>query len=267
MLSKILCIAFALTLGIIAYAAEAQFAMDGLVSYWSFDEVKGETVEDDFGDHDGTIVEGELPIVGGKSGDALEFDGSGAYVNIADPEGFSFNADFTWAAWIKTDTAGTIIARTPGVGNHAQGARQFFVGNGDFASLSSLAFDVGWVAFFESEAGSIVNEWQYATVTVEFETSGSNDTARLYIDGNPVSVKDNWNVNTFDDAGLAVKIGYLNADTDWWSPAFNGLIDEVAIYDRVLSEAEIKQNFAAVTLAVLSPEKLAGTWGEIKISR
>ena len=46
---------------------------------------------------------------------------------------------------------------------------------------------------------------------------------------------------------------------------FLGLIDEVGIYNRVLSLAEIKRNMAAQGLTVRLLGKLAATWANIKL--
>jgi hypothetical protein len=50
--------------------------------------------------------------------------------------------------------------------------------------------------------------------------------------------------------------------------AVQGIIDEVRIYEKALSEAEVKQNFAAEGIAedVESQGKLAATWGKMKTS-
>ena len=45
---------------------------------------------------------------------------------------------------------------------------------------------------------------------------------------------------------------------------FEGLIDEVGIYNKVLTENEIKTNFNSQGLAVSPQGKLAVAWGEIK---
>jgi hypothetical protein len=68
-----------------------------------------------------------------------------------------------------------------------------------------------------------------------FETSGDNDTTTLYIDGIPVGSRSDWNVNAFSEAGLSVKIGFTSdnfPDPSW----FNGRIDDVRIYNKVLTE-------------------------------
>jgi len=45
---------------------------------------------------------------------------------------------------------------------------------------------------------------------------------------------------------------------------FIGIIDEVMIYNRALSEDEIRQNFQAKGLSVRPAGKLATVWGEVK---
>ena len=61
--------------------------------------------------------------------------------------------------------------------------------------------------------------------------------------------------------GASVRIG---EDTRRY---FEGLIDELGIYDRALTDDEIERNFNAKGLAVSPQKKLAITWGEIKVSR
>ena len=61
-------------------------------------------------------------------------------------------------------------------------------------------------------------------------------------------------------------IGKSHQDGNAARRFFKGLIDEVSIYNRALSEDEIEQNRTAQGLAVKpSAEKLALTWGGIKV--
>jgi hypothetical protein len=46
---------------------------------------------------------------------------------------------------------------------------------------------------------------------------------------------------------------------------FNGLLDELRLYNRGLSQAEIEKNRDAIGLAIEPAEKLALTWGTIKV--
>ncbi len=116
MLQKVSFVLLVLAIALITTNLPAQIVEDGLVSYWSFDanKISGKTVTDGTGNYDGTI-KGNLKKVTGKIGDALEFDGNEAnFVEIDSPEEFDFNVDFTWSAWIKTDSSGpgVIFAKT-----------------------------------------------------------------------------------------------------------------------------------------------------------
>jgi len=46
-----------------------------------------------------------------------------------------------------------------------------------------------------------------------------------------------------------------------YNNSFSGIIDEVAIYNRVLTEEEINQDMLGVMYAVAPAGKLATTWG------
>ena len=76
---------------------------DGLVGYWSFDQIVGKTVKDGLKKHDGAISKGNIKSANnGKIGKALLFDGEPDFVEIDGANDFIANADFTWCAWIKT---------------------------------------------------------------------------------------------------------------------------------------------------------------------
>ena len=265
MISRALIVVFALTF-ILAYMSEAAFVTKGLVAYWDCESTSGGIVADALGGHDGTI-EGSLGVDAGKVGNGLKFVGDNSYVNVDDPDGLDFETqDFTWLAWINTSAGGgCIFAKTPcGAGDHAPGSKHFFITGGN------LSYDAGWVAVFV--ALTVVNdgEWHYVGLTMTLSTSGDTDTAQMYVDGEPdASADQDWNSQEAASE-LCVKIGYLNDNELGWTPPFNGIIDEVAVYDRALSEDEIRRNFdakAATSFAVEPSEKLAGTWGEIKASR
>ena len=108
MRKKINFVMLILGITLVATNLPAQIVEDGLVSYWSFDadKISGKNVTDGTGNYNGTI-NGNLKKVTGKIGDALEFDGNESnFVEIDKPEEFDFNVDFTWSAWIKTDSSG-----------------------------------------------------------------------------------------------------------------------------------------------------------------
>jgi hypothetical protein len=84
-------------------------------------------------------------------------------------------------------------------------------------------------------------------IYVNGEEEGSEDyDGKILAGEGPISIGDN-------DAGLAPNFHFV------------GVIDKVAVYDRALSQSEIKQKMTSSHAAVESEGKLATTWGEIKI--
>lgn len=233
--------------------AVAQFVEDGLVSYWSFD---GGGYEDAVGGHNGILAEGDVVVVPGKFGDALEFDGTGAFVKMADPDAFICNKPFTWCAWIKTDDGGCIVSKTDGVlDSDVQGAKTFFVSGG------ALTFDVGWVG--QQGGTTMVNDgqWHFVAMTVE------NDAFIFYSDGKNAG-QGAMAVSSKTENGFAITVGW-DPRCNMEFPPFAGIIDEVSVYKRALSANEIEQNYNAgmLELAVEPADKLSSTWGRMKVSQ
>ena len=163
MLQKAIFVLFTLAITLIATYLPAQIVEDGLVSYWSFDanNISGKTVNDGTGNYNGTI-NGSPKKVAGKIGDALEFNGDETnFVEIDSPEEFDFNVDFTWSAWIKTDSSGpgVICAKTGGPGTDDKGPKTLWVRN------SVLNMDTGWVGNVEDAGNNIDdNKWHHIAV-------------------------------------------------------------------------------------------------------
>ena len=261
MLQKANLVILTIAITLIATNLRAQIVEDGLVSYWSFDanKISGKTVSDGTGNYDGTI-KGNLKKVNGKIGDALEFDGDETnFVEIDAPEEFDFNEDFTWSAWIKTNNSGpgVIFAKTGGPGTDDKGPKTLWVRNG------VLNLDTGWVGNVEDVGNNIDdNKWHHIAVA---GTPGDSK-VQYFVDGKATTEgvlnlaqfpEDEWN-------DIFLFIG-LDGRADGEFGVFTGIIDEFSVYDRVLEEAEVKQNFNSdAGLAVDPNGKLAVTWGKIK---
>jgi hypothetical protein len=79
------------------------------------------------------------------------------------------------------------------------------------------------------------NEWYFVAATME-KTSAKMRTLRLFVNGAAVSeVKTEETIN-YETAGMQTVIGAVD-DGTWQN--FDGEIDDVRIYDRALSPAEI----------------------------
>jgi hypothetical protein len=99
-------------------------------------------------------------------------------------------------------------------------------------------------------------------------TFRAKDVLRLYVNGQMKAEGGTDPVDALLDNDVPLLIGndfQLGGAHRAGQPReFTGIIDEVAIFNRVLSEAEIQQVMNAMIMPVESVGKLAAAWGAIK---
>jgi parallel beta-helix repeat protein len=178
---------------------------------------------------------------------ALSFDGSGQYVDIANPETFNLNSDFTVTAWIKTESAGVILAKTSGEDD--EGPKTFYV-----STDGVLNFDVGWVDVVGGERIINDNLWHQIAVSVEFN---GEDLIKFYIDGILDIENQDMDVNSYPEDDFRLKIGTDGREVEFY-PHFQGEIDEVSVWNRVLTSTEIENSMLSSFTG--SESGLLGYW-------
>ncbi len=249
---------------------ESQVVEKGLVSYWSFDapDVKGDTVIDLIGGNDGTIL-GSPKHVNGKFGKAFEFTGEPDAIDVPSPGNgsldFGEDIDFSMMAWIKVDNPPVL-----------DGAQSTIVSKGDGGNNARILWKIvqtkiqvtianeaggGPKIDFNSTSDIVDGNWHHVVFVAD-----RSDSTLIYIDGEldaEGGPSEGTDVTTESPLyiGASVRIGETTRRY------FEGLIDEVGIYNRVLTEDEIEHNFNSEGLAVSPQKKLAITWGEIKVTR
>jgi len=224
------------------------------------DEASGKLTDESGNDHHGR-VSGKL-VYGrpGHDGGALGFDGQGGHVVIEGSAKFDTHRDFTWSAWINTTKDGSIMARCREQGGWVQGGKTLFVRGG------KLSFDVGWVSAVTSKTPVADGTWHQVAVTAKFNAQGVNDTVTLYIDGKPDVVKDDWDIEKYAEGNdFVLKIGWTSTSFPQ-SRSFDGLIDGVSAWSRVLDESELatagqgESHLAQTEAALFTPEQLKVQW-------
>ncbi|MBI1928570.1 LamG domain-containing protein [Candidatus Poribacteria bacterium] len=236
--------------------ASAQVVTDGLVSYWTFDKAdsEGNTLKDVWGKNDGIIV-GNSKIVQGKFGDALQFDGIDDHVDCGnDPSLTSIN-ELTLEAWINRKKGG--IMMVAGISRH--GAVTYGIGPTNSGYIASNLWNGSAIGWLEGRKPMTLNEW-YHVVTV---FDGSEE--RVYVDGELDGTRAFNGLLKYNEENFWISGGSgLRVDL-----LFGGIIDEVRVYNRGLSDAEINRNLVSsgVPTAVKPAEKLARLWGKIKVER
>ena len=241
---------------------------DGLLIYLPFDESSGQTAADSSGNNnDAKLIEGaKWKQNGGKIGGAVELDGAGAFVE--DPNGADYinGLDaFTISVWVKSDSVGhdrgIVFARDPDGGDNIFGFRY------DAASWSTpggtnlikgAITTTGGGQAYEGKSDVQTTDWQHLVFSWK-----SGEQLTLYIDGeldDDPTHNDDGKVGTISGATkLFVGKGAKDNNGTSWP----GLIDDLRIYDRVLTEAEIA-DLASGVLAVEAGDKLATTWATLK---
>jgi len=229
----------------------------GLVGYWSFNEATG-TVATDFSSNKNTgTLNGAngLPTwTGGRLGSALSFDGVDDAVNLGKPIPLNNITVKTIAAWIYPYSIGNGKYRAiveSAYSTDPAGGWEFEICSnvgGDCSVSNTIEFfykwsgsSVAWIA----PAGTIkINQWQH--VVVVYDNSSTSNNPILYYNGISVLATKSFGSpsgNAGDDSSINKGIGSC-IDYSFGDP-FNGLIDEVRVYNRALSDSEIRQLYQA----------------------
>jgi hypothetical protein len=232
-------------------------AINDPIAHWKFDETSGLIAEDSAGDNDGTLVNEPVWATGIIDG-ALEFDGVNDYVAL------SHNAvttmEFTVAAWANhygpaggADDKNMIFSqRDDSVGsNRSSVAMQ--TDDGFSYTAVSIRSSIGSTQRLIHPMQNYY-EWHHYAMTV------SSDDFVLYVDGVEVDsalVNQSGNYWTSIDH---VHIGRLMYEGGL-KGSFNGAIDEVIIYNRALSAAEIEELYLGeepelVGLEITGPDEV-----------
>ena len=162
----------------------------------------------------------------------LSFDGSGDYVNCRDIDGVDGVTRLTVEAWIKWG----------GISGGLTAAREFH------RKETVYAFGAGWAA----------NKARFWIYDGAWKNSGNSTTSigdgnwhyivgvydgtylKIYVDGVQES-SNNIGATTLNSNSNPVIIGSNGGSSEFW----NGLIDEVAIFDIALTAEEIKKRYQA----------------------
>jgi serine/threonine protein kinase len=196
----------------------------GLVSWW---RAEGDA-SDAFGTNNG-VLRGGAGFTRGKVGQAFSFDGSDGSVLVPDSSSLRLTNQLTIEAWINTRRIDTDQAIVSKVGGRAGD-------NGYQFALSGNTL----IGQFNSPG----ERWPSARVTSdEFITTGAwyhvawtydQSAMKLYVNGLPVAT------SVIGRRPIAASTSDLRISGDDNKHVyFDGLIDEPAIYNRALSDAEI----------------------------
>ncbi|MEM9291703.1 MAG: LamG domain-containing protein [Acidobacteriota bacterium] len=224
-------------------AANCVDAPSGLQGWWPLDDSSSSSTAQNFSSGlDGTYY-GATYLAFGKVSHARTFGGDNDHVLVPDHSSIDIGtADFTIEAWIKT-TGGsgvrTITDKRPASFPHT--GYHLFLWNGRISL--QLADSSGWQNFYGDSSTPYLadGQWHHVAATVD---RNSTSGVRFYVDGSVAG----WPQNPTGKQGSLANseplyIGRRHDSVP--SASWLGQIDEVAIYNRVLTGFEIDDIYEA----------------------
>ena len=205
-----------------AFNVQAYSGFTGLVGWWKFDDGAGTTaVDSSVSSSTGTLVGGPTWTVGRLAG-ALNFNGA-SYVSVANQTPYNITGNITVAAWIKVTS---FTKAWQAVVTKGDGAWRL-IRNGTNNSLC-FAIDGGPSTVFGNK--DVVNDGQWHHAVGVYD--GSN--TYLYIDGT-LDASFPWTGAVLTDAYNV----FIGENAQATGRQFNGLIDDVRVYNVALSASQI----------------------------
>ena len=208
--------------------------INGLVGWWKFDETNGTVAYDSSGNgNDGNLTNGPTWATG-KIGGALSFDGVDDYIEVSSRK-WTLNNTFTVSLWYFNQKDPGAIG-TPFSLGWGQGMDEillylndskirFFIhkSGGNYATRFRSSSDSAWNNIVCSGSGGITES------KVNIFLNGNSVSSNYSTSGTPSLLS--------DDQNRTLRIGRRNTADPYYN---KGLIDDVRIYDRALSAAEVQ---------------------------
>lgn len=230
---------------------------DGLVVYFTFDDVDGKTIRDSSGNGLDANIVANAEIVKGKNGNAIKITAQGAdCVNVPAHEKLKISGEITMAAWVYQESwnpGGQWFDK-----NCHNGGEHTSYGIGVFEDGKNINMFLGTGNARPrlNKAHSLkAKTWHYVVGTYD------GNAMKVYVDGDlALEHAEAFKFTGTNDQDLRIGCSKDRANYTFT----NGIIDDAAIWSRALSEDEINESMGDGLLAVSPKNKAATTWGNIK---
>ncbi len=197
----------------------------GLKGYWALNETAGTTASDSSGNNNsGTLMNGPVWNSAGRVNGALQFDGVNDYVSLGNPASLIPGNAITLAGWMNlSDLSATRFL----VAKYA-GPTPTFLRYERGVGIRCVLGGTGVTA----AASIVTGQWYHAACTYD------GATVRVYVNGAEVATAAKTGPIA-DATGVDWAIGAGISANGTPLAFMNGLIDEVRMYNRALTAADI----------------------------
>ncbi|HVQ90242.1 MAG TPA: LamG-like jellyroll fold domain-containing protein [Mycobacteriales bacterium] len=203
----------------------------GLIAAYGFNEGTGSTVTDASGGGNNGTLTGTSWSTTGRSGGALSFNGTAGWVTVADTAALHLTTGMTVEAWVRP--ASTSGWRSVLTKERTGGLSYALYGYANSGKPPAVYGNTGGSDSGASAGPALpLNAWSHLAGTYD------GSTLRLYVNGVQVATQ------ALTGSLLASTAPLRIGGNSVWGEYFSGLIDEVRVYNRALSPAEIQSDLA-----------------------
>jgi len=197
----------------------------GLVGYWPMDEASGTNIYDatSYGSN-GSFYDAPLWSETSRGGYGLNFDGSNDRVTISDSSAWDLiTNEISICAWIRPDT-GSTSSRRDIVARHGS-ADDWWLNLQDGGKVSFYAQNITGGVYKQSSGTVSENQWSHVVTTYN---------------GSLVTFFINGTFNSTSTASGSFIVSSNGVDISAGNGPFDGIIDDVRVYNRALSSSEVQ---------------------------
>jgi hypothetical protein len=215
-----------------------------MISYWKLDETTGSTYEDFVGAHDGHCTGHNCPFPedGILAGGQRFMSNQGIDVPASADFDWDGNGEFSIELWVNIPEVEVCDGSVIFVGRHA-GVPAWWVGCDHGTNMAVFSARDSTGSGKEISGGPALNdgEWHHVVAILD----GGNDLVQLFVDGELAAAATkvftgNW------ISQKEINIGYYKVVYGLPYYYFSGTLDEIAIYGRALSAAEVVYRYTKV---------------------
>ncbi|MEI6267302.1 MAG: LamG-like jellyroll fold domain-containing protein [Methylococcaceae bacterium] len=222
---------------------------NGLMAAYGFEEVSGTTVADASGNGNNGTISNAVRITTGHSGNALQFNGENAWVTVNDSVSLDLSTGMTLEAWVYPQISIKILinSRKTVILKETPAGEAYSLYASEDANGPTSYFNDGSYQGVASLDPLPLNQWAHLVATYDGRYQ------RLYVNGQEVA-------NSKQNSLIQQSQGVLRiGGNSLWGEYFKGYIDEVRIYNRALTAAEVTYNLATAISVSNPPQLIAGT--------